>query len=68
MNAMSRAPERNPAIGLLLPYQFASLGIAANDPAVRAEVEKLNRAWELLDLLQRRAPRHALRALVGKLR
>ena len=24
----------------------------ANDPAVRAEVEKLNRAWELLDLLQ----------------
>ena len=25
----------------------------ANDPAMRAEVEKLNRAWELLDLLPR---------------
>ena len=25
----------------------------ANDPSVRAEVEKLNRAWELLDLLER---------------
>ncbi len=25
----------------------------ANDPTVRAEVEQLNRAWELLDLLQR---------------